>query len=69
MPFLAAVAAIGKLRFSGFPAWLAWLFVHLIFLVGLRNKLSVASLWIYSYFTYKRAARIITGISRPPPSP
>jgi NADH:ubiquinone reductase (H+-translocating) len=63
----AAVAAVGKLRFSGFLAWLAWLFVHLMFLVGLRNKLSVATLWIYSYFTYQRAARIITGIGPPPP--
>jgi NADH:ubiquinone reductase (H+-translocating) len=65
----AAVAAIGPLRFSGWPAWLAWLFVHLMFLVGLRNKLSVASHWVYSYLTYKRAARVITGVGPPPGSP
>jgi NADH:ubiquinone reductase (H+-translocating) len=62
----AAVAAIGKIRLSGFLAWLAWLFVHLMFLVGLRNKISVASQWIYSYLTFKRAARVITGIGSPP---
>ena len=59
----SAVAAIGKLRFSGFFAWLAWLFVHLMFLVGLRNKLSVASQWVYSYFSYRRGARVITGVA------
>ncbi|HEX2099663.1 MAG TPA: NAD(P)/FAD-dependent oxidoreductase, partial [Candidatus Synoicihabitans sp.] len=57
----AAVAQVGKLKFSGLLAWLAWLFVHLIFLVGLRNKLSVATQWLYSYVAYKRGARIITG--------
>ncbi len=58
----AAVAWIGKLTFSGFPAWLAWLFVHLIFLIGFRNKLAVLFQWAYSYFTYKRSARIITSL-------
>lgn len=57
----AAVAMIGRLKMSGFPAWLAWLFVHLIFLIGFRNKLAVLLQWTYSYFTYKRGARIITG--------
>ncbi len=58
-----AVAMIGKLHFSGFPAWLAWLAVHLIFLVGFRNKISVLLQWTYSYLTYKRGARVITGVS------
>jgi len=58
----AAVAQIGRLRFSGWPAWAAWLSVHLIFLVGFRNKLSVFLQWLYSYLTYKRGARIITGL-------
>ena len=58
-----AIASIGTWHFSGFMAWLAWLFVHLIFLVGFRNKLTVIFQWAYSYFTYKRGARIITGIS------
>lgn len=59
----AAVGEIRGIQLSGFPAWLAWLGIHLLFLVGFRNKLSVLSQWAYSYFTYKRGARIITGIS------
>jgi NADH:quinone reductase (non-electrogenic) len=55
-----AVAWIGKLHFSGWFAWLAWLFVHLIFLIGFRNKISVLIQWTYSYLTYKRSARLIT---------
>ena len=58
----AAVAWIGRFRFSGLLAWLAWLFVHLIFLIGFRNKLAVLLQWAYSYFAYKRSARIITGL-------
>jgi NADH:ubiquinone reductase (H+-translocating) len=57
----AAVAQIKNLKLSGFPAWVAWLGVHLMFLVGFRSKLSVLLQWTYSYFTYRRGARIITG--------
>jgi NADH dehydrogenase len=57
----AAVAYSGPIKMHGFIAWLAWLFVHLVFLVGFRNKLAVFMQWLYSYFTYKRGARIITG--------
>jgi NADH dehydrogenase len=60
----AAVAEIGRIRFSGLVAWLAWLFVHLIFLVGFRNKAAVLLQWFYSYCTYRRGARIITGVAR-----
>jgi NADH dehydrogenase len=56
----AAVAWIGRFKISGYPAWLAWLFVHLIFLIGFRNRLAVLLQWTYSYFAYKRGARIIT---------
>jgi NADH dehydrogenase len=56
----AAVAWIGRFKFSGYPAWLAWLFIHLIFLIGFRNRLAVLFQWAYSYFSYKRSARIIT---------
>lgn len=56
----AAVAKIGRLEFSGFFAWLSWLLVHLVFLIGFRNKLMVLLQWTYSYLTYKRGARIIT---------
>ena len=59
-----AVAVVGKIKLTGFVAWMAWLSLHLIFLIGFRNKLIVLIQWIYSYFTYKRGARIIT--ERPP---
>lgn len=58
----AAVAWFGKIKISGWIAWLAWLFIHLIFLIGFRNKLAVLLQWTYSYFAYKRSARIITGL-------
>jgi NADH dehydrogenase len=58
-----AVAVVGRLRFTGYPAWIAWLGVHLVFLIGFRNRISVLMQWAYSYFTYKRGARIITGTS------
>ena len=54
-----AVALVGKIKLSGFVAWLAWLFIHLIFLIGLKNKLAVLLDWTYSYFAYKRGSRII----------
>lgn len=56
----AAIAQVAGLQFSGFIAWLLWLFVHLIFLVGFRNKVAVLVQWFYSYVRYKRGARIIT---------
>ena len=56
----AAVAQIGRIKLSGYPAWLAWLFIHLIFLIGFRNRVAVLLQWTYAYFTYKRGARIIT---------
>ncbi len=59
----AAVAHTGPFKFSGFAAWLAWLFVHLVFLVGFRNKIAVLLQWAYSYVTYKRGARIITDVA------
>jgi len=62
----AAVAWIGRFKFSGLLAWLAWLFVHLIFLIGFRNRASVLFNWTYSYFSYKRSARLITYL---PPDP
>jgi len=57
----AAVAQFGKLHISGFIAWLAWLFVHILFLIGFRNRLLVFIQWAWSYVTYERGARLITG--------
>lgn len=55
-----AVAEVGKLRFGGFTAWLAWLAVHLFFLVGFKNRVSVLINWIWQYVMYRRGARLIT---------
>ncbi|MBL9124490.1 MAG: NAD(P)/FAD-dependent oxidoreductase [Planctomycetaceae bacterium] len=56
-----AVAAVGPLEFGGILAWLAWLFIHLLFLVGFQNRLLVLVQWAINYFTRNRAARLITG--------
>lgn len=56
----AAVAWLGRIHLSGYAAWLMWLFVHLIFLVGFRNRVAVLINWAYAYYGYKRGARIIT---------
>ena len=63
----AAVAKIGRFEFSGLLAWLSWLLIHLLFLVGFRNKAAVLFQWFYSYITYKLATRIIAHV--PPRSP
>jgi NADH dehydrogenase len=55
-----AVADFGKLHISGLFAWLAWLFIHLLFLVGFRNRLFVMSEWAWAYLTYNHSARLIT---------
>ncbi len=57
----AAVAQIGKLHISGYIAWLTWLFVHIFFLIGFRNRMLVLVEWAWSYLTYERGARLITG--------
>jgi NADH dehydrogenase len=57
----AAVAEFGKIHISGFLAWLAWLFIHVFFLIGFRNRIIVLVQWAWSYFTYERGARLITG--------
>jgi len=56
----AAVADLGWARFSGYPAWLLWLFVHLMYLVEFDNRLLVFIQWAWSYFTRNRGARLIT---------
>src|SRR5262245_11877401 len=57
----AAIADLGKLHLSGFLAWMAWLMVHIFFLIGFRNRAIVLFNWAWSYFTYQRGARLITG--------
>lgn len=56
-----AQAMNGSLRMSGFLAWCAWLFIHIWFLIGFRNRVSVLANWLWNYVTYKRGARLITG--------
>lgn len=58
----AAVAMVGRIKFSGYPAWLFWLFVHLYFLIGFRNRLMVMTDWAWAYITFERNARIISDI-------
>ena len=55
-----AVADFGRLRFTGMLAFLIWLFVHLLYLAGFRNRLAVMLEWGYAYFTYRPSARLIT---------
>ncbi len=57
----AAVAVVGRLRLSGLPAWLAWLFVHIAFLIGFRNRFLVLFEWAWAYISWQRGARLITG--------
>jgi NADH:ubiquinone reductase (H+-translocating) len=61
---MAAVAKVEwpfKAHLSGLPAWLTWIAVHIFFLIGFRNRLSVFAAWIWTYFTFTRGARLITG--------
>ncbi|MGA2217739.1 MAG: NAD(P)/FAD-dependent oxidoreductase [Terracidiphilus sp.] len=61
---MSAVAKVEwpfKAHMSGLPAWAAWLVVHIFFLIGFRNRLSVFAAWVWTYFTFTRGARLITG--------
>jgi NADH dehydrogenase len=63
----AAVAQLGPLKLSGVIAWLAWLFIHVMFLIGFRNRFMVVFQWAWSFVSYDRGARLITGpIQREP---
>ncbi len=62
----AGVADFGRLTLSGYPAWLAWLFVHILFLIGFRNRFLVLFEWAWTYLTYDRGARLITGAPSEP---
>jgi NADH dehydrogenase len=56
-----AIAQFGEWHYSGFIAWLMWLFVHIVLMVNFRNRLAVLSEWMWAYFTRERSARLITG--------
>jgi NADH dehydrogenase len=56
-----AVARIGRIRLSGFIAWIAWLLLHIVYLIDFRNRILVLIDWAWSYFTYQRGSRLITG--------
>jgi NADH:ubiquinone reductase (H+-translocating) len=56
-----AVAVVGKVKMQGYLAWLTWLFIHILYLAGFRNRVTVFVQWAYQYFTYQRGVRLITG--------
>ena len=60
-PTAGCLAGLGRLRFSGFAAWLAWVFVHIAYLIEFDNKLRVLFRWGWNYLTRKRGAHLITG--------
>ena len=60
----AAVADFGRFQLTGWIAWVAWLFVHILKLTGFRNRLVVLVQWAWAYFTYQRSIRLITGEDR-----
>ena len=62
----AGVAQIGRIKLWGGPAWLAWLVIHIFFLIGFRNRIVVMFDWAVAYLTYQRHARLLLG---PPPPP
>jgi NADH:ubiquinone reductase (H+-translocating) len=62
----AAVGKIGRFKFTGFVAWWLWLFVHILFLIGFRNRLIVMIQWAWSYITFDRGARLITAPLKEP---
>ena len=59
---------LGPIRFSGFFAWLFWLFAHIYFLIGFRNRTVVLIDWASAYWSSQRHARVVTGIEEPPVS-
>jgi NADH dehydrogenase len=64
-----AIADFGFIKLSGRVAWFLWLFVHIMYLVGFRNRLSVLLQWAYEYVTYQRGSRLITDVERYKPNP
>jgi NADH dehydrogenase len=63
-----AVGIVGRLHLSGFVAWATWLFVHIFFLIGFRNRFVVLFTWLWAYLTWQRSARLIVGYGREEPA-
>ena len=61
---LRAVMESGRFKISGFPAWVAWVFIHILYLISYRNRYKVLSEWIWYYLTYKQGVRLITHDSK-----
>jgi NADH dehydrogenase len=59
-----AIADFGRVRFAGRPAWVLWLFVHIMYLIGFRNRVVVLYEWAYAYFTHQAGVRLITDVER-----
>ncbi|MNW04319.1 hypothetical protein D3C71_2003930 [compost metagenome] len=57
---------VGPVRFSGYFAWLFWLFAHVFFLIGFRNRMVVLMDWAWAYWSFARHARVVTGIASLP---
>jgi hypothetical protein len=58
-----AIVEMGRLRLTGFAAWIFWCVAHVYFLIGFRNRFSVALNWVWNYLTFQRSSRLITGSS------
>jgi len=65
---LSGVADFHKWHLSGAPAWFVWLFIHIVYLIGFSNRITVFTQWAFNYFTHNRSARLITGMPLPLPA-
>ncbi|NWG46902.1 MAG: NAD(P)/FAD-dependent oxidoreductase [Alphaproteobacteria bacterium] len=65
----SAIADLGRIRLSGLAGWLLWSLLHIYFLIGFRNRVAVSIDWLWSYLTFERGARLITGPIEAPPGP
>jgi NADH dehydrogenase len=63
----SGIAQSGPMRLSGYLGWCAWLFIHILYLIGFRNRIAVMIQWAWAWFTFGRSARLITGTSAPRP--
>jgi NADH dehydrogenase len=65
----SGIAQTGRLRLSGFTGWLAWVFIHILYLIGFKNRVLVMIQWAWAWFTFARSARLITGMTAPARAP